>query len=171
MDDKELLTAIAQGDDAALRELFQRHAPWIAGRLRRMLPAHAVEDVLQETFIAVWQSAGRYQAQGAVGAWIWGIARRQAAQWLRKRERTQPLPALRTTPDPGATRGMRLDLAQALQLLAADDESQELARLALVERRPLAEIAAHLDIPVGTVKSRLYHLRQRLRTYLKKGGY
>ncbi len=40
-----------------LRELFDRHAPWVAARLRRTMPAHAVEDALQETFIAVWRGA------------------------------------------------------------------------------------------------------------------
>jgi RNA polymerase sigma-70 factor (ECF subfamily) len=47
--------------------------------LRRALPVDAVEDVLQETYIAVWKGAARHNGEGAVGAWIWGIARRQAA--------------------------------------------------------------------------------------------
>src|SRR6266699_1034127 len=55
MDDDELITAIAGGDDTALRELFARHAPWLAARLRSMLPAAEVEDVLQESFLAVWR--------------------------------------------------------------------------------------------------------------------
>jgi len=56
MDDDELIAAVARRDDVALRELFQRHAPWLAGRLRGVLPAAAVEDVLQGTFIAVWRA-------------------------------------------------------------------------------------------------------------------
>ena len=49
MDDDELVTAVAGGDDGALRKLFSRHAPWLAARLRAVLPAPDVEDVLQET--------------------------------------------------------------------------------------------------------------------------
>ncbi len=45
--------------------------------------------MLQETFVAVWHNAGQYRAKAEVGAWIWGIARRQAAQWLRKEERPE----------------------------------------------------------------------------------
>jgi RNA polymerase sigma-70 factor (ECF subfamily) len=57
MDDDELIARVARGDDAALRDLFRRHAPWLAVRLRAVLPAADVEDVLQETFIGVWRGA------------------------------------------------------------------------------------------------------------------
>jgi RNA polymerase sigma-70 factor, ECF subfamily len=87
MDDDELIAAVAGGDDAALRELFSRHAPWLAARLRGVLPAAEVEDVLQETFLAVWSGARGYRTGGAgsAGGWMWGIARRQAALLLRRR--------------------------------------------------------------------------------------
>src|SRR5262252_1151787 len=85
MDDDDLVARIAAGDDAALRELFGRHAPWLAARLRSLLPAADVEDVLQETFLAAWRGAGGYQPQGACGGWLWVIARRQAALLLRRR--------------------------------------------------------------------------------------
>src|SRR5215469_7370863 len=85
MDDDELISAIAGGDDTALRELFARHAPWLAARLRSMLPAAEVEDVLQESFLAVWRGARGYHPEGSPGGWLWGITRRQAALWLRRR--------------------------------------------------------------------------------------
>src|SRR5437773_6201367 len=84
MDDDDLVTRVAAGDDTALRELFGRHAPWLAVRLRGVLPAADVEDVLQETFLAAWRGAGGYRP-GSAGGWLWGIARRQAALWLRRR--------------------------------------------------------------------------------------
>jgi len=52
MDDDGLIAALAGGDDTALRELFTRHAPWLAARLRKALPPEDVEDVLQETFLS-----------------------------------------------------------------------------------------------------------------------
>src|SRR5580704_16984746 len=67
MNDDELIAAVARGDDAALRELFARHAGWLAARLRAALPAADVEDALQETFLAVWQGAGGYRPGGAPG--------------------------------------------------------------------------------------------------------
>ena len=67
MDDDELIAAVAGGDDAGLRELFSRHAPWLAARLRAVLPAAEVEDVLQETFLAVWRGANGYRPRGTGG--------------------------------------------------------------------------------------------------------
>jgi len=64
IDDDELIASLAGGDDTALRELFARHAPWLAARLRRALPPDDVEDVLQETFLAVWKNAKAYRPQG-----------------------------------------------------------------------------------------------------------
>src|SRR5215472_16283272 len=88
MADTDLVAAVAAGDDMALRELFSRHAPWLAARLRSVLPAADVEDVVQETFIGVWRGAAGYRPDGPVGGWIWGIARRQAALLLRRRGQT-----------------------------------------------------------------------------------
>jgi RNA polymerase sigma-70 factor (ECF subfamily) len=132
MDDEHLIAAVAAGDDRALRELFDRYAPLLATRLRRLLPAATVEDVLQETFIAAWRGARTYSAQGELGAWLWGVSRRQAALWLRRHGRPEPL----WTPDVGedtadlATRNVDLQRAFA-GLGPAGSAQQELARLAL----------------------------------------
>ncbi|HTZ92648.1 MAG TPA: sigma factor [Streptosporangiaceae bacterium] len=69
IDDDELIAAMAGGDDTALRELFARHAPWLAARLRSVLPAAEVEDVLQESFLAVWRGARSYRP-AAVTPWV-----------------------------------------------------------------------------------------------------
>lgn len=68
MGDENMIRAVAAGSDKALRELFDRHAPWISAWLHRSLPSSAVGDVLQETFIAVWRGAGGYKSDGEVGA-------------------------------------------------------------------------------------------------------
>lgn len=77
--DEKLMALVAGGDANALRELFDRHSPWVAAKLRRGMPASAVEDALQETFVAVWRGAKGYGERGDVGAWIPGIACRQDA--------------------------------------------------------------------------------------------
>src|SRR6516225_2414273 len=105
MDDHDLIKRTAAGDDQALRELFFSHAPWLAARLRTVLPASDVEDVLQETFLAVWQGARNYRPEGPVGAWLWGIARRQAALALRRRGAAVPA----MSPVPEADLGQSAD--------------------------------------------------------------
>ena len=177
MDDDELIAAVAGGDDAALRELFSRHAPWLAARLRAVLPAADVEDALQETFLAVWQGARRLRAgqpAGPAGGWLWGIARRQAALLLRRRgpaaaalpavlaaERAAR-PATRPKPSwPGPTW-----TGPSRRIGPAGGPEREVWRLLYVEDRPVAEVARLTGVPAGTVKSRAHRARQLLRAAL-----
>lgn len=166
MDDDGLIAAVAVGEEQALRELFSRNAPWLAGRLRRLLPSDAVEDVLQETFVAVWRGAGRYRPAGRPGAWLWGIAVRQAALWLRRAGRVSE-PVAAPAVDPGDLAADRADLAAAVATLGGAD--REVWRLLYVEDRPVAEVARRLGIPEGTVKSRAHRVRRLLRMALGQG--
>lgn len=174
MDDDELIGAVAAGDDSALRELFFRHGPWLATRLRSVLSAADVEDVLQETFVAVWRGATGYRSDGKPGAWIWGIARRQAALFLR---RSGPKALLSPAPiaadgwnaeDPQDVAMSRDLIAQAVCALGPDGSPErEVWRLMYVEDRPLAEVAELLGVPEGTVKSRAHRVRRLLRAALR----
>jgi RNA polymerase sigma-70 factor (ECF subfamily) len=177
MDDDGLVARVAAGDDTALRELFSRHAPWLAARLRAALPAAEVEDVLQETFLAVWRGAGGYRPCGAAGGWLWGIARRQAALLLRRRgPAAAVLPdevtaGARQAADPAEVALARADLAAAVAALGRPgDPEREVWRLLYVEDRPVAEVAALLGVPAGTVKSRAHRARRRLRAALRGGA-
>jgi len=167
MDD--LLARVAVGDHAALRGLFDLHSPWLAARLRRALPAWAVEDVLQETFLAVWRGAGRYRPDGRPGAWIWGIARRQAAMWMRAQARSSSAPPPPPGRDPGDVVAEADDLKRAFAALTTTGvDHRELAKLLFVEDRPVAEVAARLGIPEGTVRSRAHRVRRLLRAALRQ---
>jgi RNA polymerase sigma-70 factor (ECF subfamily) len=174
MDNDELIAAVAGGDDAALRELFSRHAPWLAARLRAVLPAADVEDVLQETFLAVWRGAGGYRLEGT-GGWLWGIARRQAALWLRRRGHAELLlPALvaadgRHSADPAEAALSRAELAEAVKALGPEGSPQrETWRLMYVEDRTVAEVAELMGVPAGTVKSRAHQVRRLMRAVLRR---
>jgi RNA polymerase sigma-70 factor (ECF subfamily) len=176
MDDVELVTAVAAGGDAALRELFCRHAPWLAARLRSVLPAADVEDVVQETFIGVWRGAAGYRPDGPVGGWIWGIARRQAALLLRRRgPAALVLPAVGPVDawhagDPAEAVLSRVAIAEAVAALGPDGSPEREAwRLMYVEDRPVAEVAELMGVPVGTVKSRAHRARRLLRLALRGG--
>jgi RNA polymerase sigma-70 factor (ECF subfamily) len=184
MDDEALIAAVAGGDDTALRELFTRHAPWLAARLHTVLPAAEVEDVLQETFLGVWRGAARYRPDlGSVGGWTWGIARRQAALWLRRRGPAELLlPAVTATDgrppggpagpaelgDPAEAALQRAELATAVAALGpAGGPQRETWRLMYLEDRPVDEVAELMGVPVGTVKSRAHRVRQLMRAALR----
>jgi RNA polymerase sigma-70 factor, ECF subfamily len=175
MDDDELIARLAGGDDAALRELFNRHAPWLTARLRTVLPPPDVEDVLQETFLAVWKGARNYTPRGMAGGWLWGIARRQAALLLKRRgPGTVALPdeaagvGAEVGADPAEAALARVDLeaAAAAALGPPDSTAREVWRLMYVEDRPLAEVAELMGVPEGTVKSRAHRARRLLRAAL-----
>lgn len=171
-DDVALLARVADGDSRALRHLYEDHARWIAGRLRPKMPAHAVEDVLQETFLAVWRGASGYRGSSDVGGWIWGIARLQMARWYRDRGR-EPLEMVEEwVPDDhdiSHESVERMDLNRAfIQLGDEHCADRRLAEAYFLEDRPVRELAARFGIPVGTVKSRLYRIRRRLIAALEK---
>jgi RNA polymerase sigma-70 factor (ECF subfamily) len=179
MDDDELITRLAGGDETALRELFTRHAPMLAARLRSVLPPPDVEDVLQETFLAVWKGASSYRPEAKAGAWLWGIARRQAALVLRgKGPATAPLPDLllagtaglpgsATPNDFAQSLTTASELASAVGTLSPAD--REVWQLMYVEDRPVAEVARLTGVPEGTVKSRAHRARRLLRAALGGG--
>jgi RNA polymerase sigma-70 factor (ECF subfamily) len=177
MDDDGLIALVAVGDDSALRALFSRHAPWLATRLRAVLPAADVEDVLQETFIAVWRGASGYRPDGAAGGWLWGIARRQAALLLRRRGPAaavlpgQVMADDRDAGDPADVVLARADLDRAVAALGPPGGTErEVWRLLYLEDRPVAEVAKLTGVPPGTVKSRAHRARQRLRAALGADG-
>jgi RNA polymerase sigma-70 factor, ECF subfamily len=169
MDDDELIARLAGGDDAALRELFTRHAPWLASRLRAALPPSDVEDVLQETFLAVWKNAKTYRPQGQAGGWLWVIARRQAALLLRRRgpAAASLADAPELEADPAERALARAELQAAASTLGGPE--REVWRLRYVEDRPVAEVAELTGVPEGTVKSRANRARRLLRAALGGG--
>ncbi len=171
--DAALIAAMANGDERALRQFYERNAPWLAARLRRSLPVSAVEDVLQETFLAVWRGAASYAGSGEAGGWLWGIARRQAALWLRKHGRTDvsfddAIGAIRgSSADPSHEAIARLELQQAFAAAGSPGSaSRDLARRVFIEDQSLVDIAAALDVPTGTIKSRVFKLRQTMKQSL-----
>jgi RNA polymerase sigma-70 factor (ECF subfamily) len=84
--DAQLLAAIAGGDREAFGELYRRHLPWLLMRLgRRCSSPELVDEVVQDTFVAVWRSARRWDGRGEVAAWIWGIGIRRLVEALRRR--------------------------------------------------------------------------------------
>ena len=177
MDDDALIAALTGGDDTALRELFTRHAPWLAARLRAILPAADVEDVLQESFLAVWRGARHYRPEGSAGGWLWGITRRQAALWLRRRgPDAVSLAALEAlacqggqpADDPAEAAVARAELAAAVRALGPEGSTaQEVWRLMYLEDRPVTEVAGLMGVPEGTVKSRAHRVRQLMRAVLQ----
>lgn len=168
-----LLARIASGDRDALTELYHRERqPLFAYLLHLTTDAGIAEEVLQDTFVAVWRGAGSFAGRSRVRTWLIGIARRQAHNTLRRR--ALPCVDARTlaeVPDPVPEPEERAIINMTDDELAASIERLTLAHrevllLAFAHDLSYAEIAQVLQIPVGTVKSRLNHAKRALREIL-----
>jgi RNA polymerase sigma factor (sigma-70 family) len=166
--DALVLARVADGDASALTELYERYArPLFAFLYRLAGDRGTAEEILQDTLLAVWRSAGTYRSRSTVSTWLFGVARRQAHNRLRGLP--PPFPA---EPPDGAE---VVDVLPGPEELAVggDRVQAALARLPLAQREVVVlaflndlghrEIAEVLGIPVGTVKSRLHHARTTLR--------
>lgn len=171
--DADLLRAIAGEDASALRRLYDRHAPWLTLRLRRRCPdPSVVEEVLQDTFLAVWRAPSGYRGDGEVAAWLWGIAIRRLIDRLRRRSLSttllhedvtaaDDLPSAEDKVLVGVEYG---DLAGALAELSP--ELRAVIQATVLDGLTTREAAKLLGLPAGTVKTRAMRARRQLREAL-----
>ncbi|WP_067466401.1 RNA polymerase sigma factor [Actinomadura macra] len=167
--DEELMAEVCRGREPALRVLYDRHSTAMFRLLLRLTSSRPqAEEILQEVWLAVWQSACRFRGESSVRGWLLGVARRQAHNRLRRREfALAPLEEASHVPDPGADVEASVLSAAARETLAdaiteLPEHLREVVVLALVDELPYRDVAAVLGIPVGTVKSRMSHVRARL---------
>jgi RNA polymerase sigma-70 factor (ECF subfamily) len=166
--DEELLSAIARGDDAAFRELYDRHVGWLILRLsRRFADPTVVDEVVQDTFLAVWRGAGRYAGRGEVAAWIWGIGIRRLVDRLRRTRGISLLEPIRAelSAEDRVLLGIEHgDLAGALARLSP--ELRAVIEATVLDGLTTREAASLLGVPQGTVKTRLMRARRQMREAL-----
>jgi RNA polymerase sigma-70 factor (ECF subfamily) len=171
--DAELVSAMAELDEGALQQLYERHAAWMAARLRRRCSdSEIVADVLQDAFVAAWRGARRFRGDGEVAAWLWGIAIRRLVSRLRRRAPALSLgPALldRDVVDISAEESVLLtieysDLGNALARISP--ELRVVLQVTVLDGLTTREAASLLGIPEGTVKTRLVRARASLREEL-----
>jgi RNA polymerase sigma-70 factor, ECF subfamily len=183
VDDAGLLARTSAGDREAFELLYRRHGPWLTARLQSRCADPDIADLaLQDTFVAVWRSAGRYRAEGDVGAWIWGIAVRRLIDQLRKR-RTTPLDPTRIADELDAheaTTGyasIGATVDGSMSGVLESDELQRAVRALTPELRAVLiataidglttkEAGRLLGVPQGTVKTRLMRARHQLQEAL-----
>lgn len=170
------LAGVARGDRAAFADLYRLAAPRLFGATLKLLRRRdAAEDVLQETFLAIWDKAGQYTPErGAPMAWMTMIARHRAIDRLRREARRpeDDIDASETALAVVAGQG-DVSLAPAGSdlrrcLAALDAGPREAILLAFEEGWTHEELAARLDRPVGTVKSWIRRGLQRLKECLER---
>lgn len=171
-----LLSSVAQSlDRSAFGELFDIFAPRLKSfMVRKGASQELAEDLVQETMILVWTKAGMYNPEkGAVSTWVFTIARNL---WIDRNRRSSLMPLAEIgdydapSGEPGSdevlTRKQEARLvAQALADIPA--EQKEPLMLSFIDDLPQSEIALRLNLPLGTVKSRMRLAYGRLRKSLE----
>ena len=173
--DSELLAAIDDRDRGALNELYRRHESWLTVRLAyRCNDRGAVEEAVQDTFVKVWNLAGRYDGSGEVAAWIWGIGIRTLLHRMRPRksllDRLSSLRPTHASIDVTSAEDQVLiavqhgDVGGALGSLSP--ELRAVVQATVLDGLTCEEAARMLDIPTGTVKTRMMRAKRELREAL-----
>ena len=173
---EELLSRTAQGDQQAFSDLYDQLAPSILGLIRHVLvdPAQS-EEVAQEVFLEVWQSATRFDPnKGRALTWIMTMARRRAidrvraAQASRDRDSAAGLRDLATAyDDVSETVEVRVEHERVeVAMSKLSDDQRNALQLAYFGGLSQSEVAERLGIPLGTAKTRLRDGMIRLREEL-----
>jgi len=178
LDDVELIRAVAHGDRTALANLYQRHSQVLLAHLITITGNHTLsEELLQDTMLAAWRGAANFRGDSKVRSWLISIARRQARDRLRRHRLTSvddTLLAEEAAPGPGPEQ-LALGRAEAAVVAAEirklSRPHQEVISLVFGAGLTMAETAEILQVPAGTVKSRLSAARVALIQSLSKKGY
>jgi RNA polymerase sigma-70 factor (ECF subfamily) len=159
-DDRELWKRISQGDADSFDAFYRENAPRLQVFLRQVTGnPQAAEDIVQETFTQIWTRPNGFQPErGTVRAYLYGIARKRAADWRRKQRHSEPTTGDQLSSSQTETVSI---VSDAFRRLA--EEQRALLWLREVEGQSYAELAMILEIPVGTVRSRLFAAREALR--------
>jgi len=171
------LTAVArQRDLAAFEQLFRHYAPRLRLFMARQGGGQRAEELMQETMLAVWNKADRFDpARGNASQWVFTIARNLRIDAYRRDRRPAFDPAdpafVPDAPQPADDRMSGLQQAEQLRraLSTLPDEQKQLLHCAFFEELPHSAIARRFGLPIGTVKSRIRLAYGRLRQALEGG--
>jgi len=168
--DRQLIAAVALRDQAAFRQLHSRYERRIERFIsRRFRGSTSAGEIANETLWIVWKNAGQFKGTSKVCTWIMGIAYHLGLKTLRESARRQtdleePYDSDRGSHNPSCQRDISDWITVGLARLP--DEQRTVLELAYNLGHSCDEIAVTLDCPVGTIKTRLYHGRRRLKHLL-----
>lgn len=172
-----LLGRISQGDEAAFRELYRAFSRRLYAYVIRKLGNEAqAEEIVADTLYEVWKAPARFRGESLFSTWLIGIARNKVLMAFRSRkpdavhEDLQEIAEVVASEDAGAfellaQRQRREGVQHCMARLSEDH--RECIHLVFYEGMSLAEVAQVQSCPENTVKTRLFHARQKLRNCLK----
>jgi len=171
--DAHLLARVACEDRLALETLYLNYHRRLSRFLGRFTQRYEnVEEILNDTFLVVWQSAREFRHASRVSTWIMGIACRIALKSLRRDQHHRGALPLEPLHEPSSDPTQDAETEDWIEqgLLHLSLEHRLTLELAYHFGHSMEEIAAITAVPVGTVKARMFHARERLRRTLPALG-
>lgn len=174
-EDTALAESLRDGHERAVRTLYERYGRLVFTVAVRVLgDRQRAEDVTQQTFLQAWRYADRFEPGRDFAPWLATIARRAAID-VQRHEGRRPADALEAAPDDDPAIVQLPPSAEQLEAVwsvraavdALGDDEREIVRLQHLEGWTQAQIAEHLDLPIGTIKSRSHRAQRRLANLLE----
>lgn len=176
-DDATLIKRIANKERLAVDVLYARYSTRLYRFLLRYVKNDAIaEELVSEVFIEIWTSAGKFKGQSAVSSWMFAIGRNKAISLLRKRSEDaledDQAAKLEDASDSPETVLQKVDKAAQIKLCMEQlsTDHREVIDLIYYHEKSLKEVSQILDIPLNTVKTRLFNARKKLAEQLKNAG-
>jgi RNA polymerase sigma-70 factor (ECF subfamily) len=170
---RELLERIGRQDQAAFRELYKAFSRRVFAYVLNMVKDHGrAEEILVDTMYEVWRAPARFRGDSQFGTWLIGIARNKALMVFRSRRPDEQHDVAETeaadTPDGFAQLAAKQRSAGVQVCMGKlSDEHRECMHIVFFEGLSLAEVATVQGCPENTVKTRLFHARQKIRNCLR----
>jgi len=170
LDDRELLRLISdESDKNALAELYNRYRQSLGGFLRgKLYQDKLVDEVYNDVMLTVWQKAQTFRGESKVSTWIYGIAYRICLSHVRKELKHTEKKAEAFEFD-AIAQEEESELVEQLRVAVTElsEDHRSVVELAYFHGHSLAEIADVVQCPENTVKTRLYHARQKLKAIIE----
>ena len=167
--DELLVLQCQAGDAKSFAELVGRWHGRLMRHVKRLTDGHEdAADLMQDVWMTVARKLRKLDDPAAFPYWAYRIATARCADWVRKRTRDRKMQRELESNPPAADNdaGESTDLRKAIAKLSPE---QKIAlTMFYLDEMPVAAIAVALDIPAGTVKSRLHHARNHLRTIIER---
>jgi RNA polymerase sigma factor (sigma-70 family) len=174
-DDDFLVQQCVRGDRQSFRLLYRRHQQRVRAILYQLAEVDTLDDLVQEVFLRAWRGLPKFRRSAKFSTWLyriaWNVASDQRQAMARRRTQLQVLTTHAPVQHP-APNVMDLHYQDLVQrgLKSLSFDHRTVLVLHDLEEVPQKEIADILQIPVGTVKSRLFHARAAMRQFLDHEG-
>lgn len=179
--DTELLLQIIAQSEVALAQFYRRFGNVImAFAMSHLASEQDCREIVNDVLLTVWSSAGRFAGRSSVRTWVLGITHHKTMDCLRKRQRQrqnrnqddylhEPATADNILEQAVAAQDTTMQIHQCLTKLSA--AQRDVIHLAFFADLTCSEIAEVVDCPIGTVKTRLMHAKEKLKQLLQESGW